>query len=263
MRGDESYAGSESFYRFESVVRELTGYTHVLPTHQGRAAERILFQGLLQPGDVVLNNIHFDTTRANVEFTGAEARDLVIGVAREPATLHPFKGNMDLDALERTLAVDGERVRLVMVTITNNSEGGQPVSMENLRGVRDLCAHYDKPFILDACRFAENAWFIKQREPEYCDLTPKMIAQQMFALADGCIGGPLIGRHRAGAGVGEQVDHDVLRGELENIVAGALQRGRALLRRRDPDRLHCLHAERFERNVHDASHSGASSNQAW
>ncbi|MEO8379500.1 MAG: tryptophanase [Acidobacteriota bacterium] len=187
MRGDESYAGSASFYRFEGAVHNLTGYRHVLPTHQGRAAERILFQAMLQPGDVVLNNIHFDTTRANVEFTGAEARDLVIGVARQPATLHPFKGNMDLGALERTLRDDGERVRLVMVTITNNSGGGQPVSMENLAGVRELCARFDKPFILDACRFAENAWFIKQREPGYRDLTPERIAQQMFALADGCI----------------------------------------------------------------------------
>ena len=187
MRGDESYAGSESFYRFERVVRELTDYRHVLPTHQGRAAERILFQAMLQPGDVVLNNIHFDTTRANVEFTGAEARDVVIGAAREPATLHPFKGNMDLEALERTLREEGDRVRLVMVTITNNSGGGQPVSMENLAGVRELCSEYEKPFILDACRFAENAWFIKQREPGYLDRTPEEIAQMMFSLADGCI----------------------------------------------------------------------------
>jgi tryptophanase len=187
MRGDESYAGSSSFHRFESTVRELTGYTHILPTHQGRAAERILFQTLLQPGDVVVNNIHFDTTRANVEFTGAEARDLVIADARRPSALHPFKGNMDLEALERALREDGERIRLVMVTITNNSGGGQPVSMANLFGVRELCRRYNKLFILDACRFAENAWFIKQREEGYRDLTPFTIAQEMFALADGCI----------------------------------------------------------------------------
>ncbi|MGZ8831971.1 MAG: tryptophanase [Thermoanaerobaculia bacterium] len=187
MRGDESYAGSSSFYRFESVVRELTGYKHILPTHQGRAAERILFQSLLQPGDMVINNIHFDTTRANVEFTGAEARDLVIGEARQPALLHPFKGNMDVAELERVLLEEAERVRLVMMTVTNNSAGGQPVSMANIRAVRQLCTRYDKLFILDACRFAENAWFIKQREAGYRDVSPKSIAQQMFALADGCI----------------------------------------------------------------------------
>jgi tryptophanase len=187
MRGDESYAGSSSFYRFETVVRDLTGYKHMLPTHQGRAAERILFQSLLQPGDVVINNIHFDTTRANVEFTGADARDLVIGEARQPALLHPFKGNMDVGALERVLLEEAERVRLVMMTVTNNSAGGQPVSMANLRAVRELCTRYDKLFILDACRFAENAWFIKQREAGYRDVSPKSIAQQMFALADGCI----------------------------------------------------------------------------
>ncbi len=187
MRGDESYAGSSSFFRFESVVRDLTGNRHILPTHQGRAAERILFQSLLQPGDVVINNMHFDTTRANVEFTGAEARDLVIADARVPALLRPFKGNMDLEALESALQDESDRVRLVMVTVTNNSGGGQPVSMQNLEGVRRLCTRYGKLFILDACRFAENAWFIKQRERGYGDITPKEIAQRMFALADGCI----------------------------------------------------------------------------
>jgi tryptophanase len=187
MRGDESYAGSESFYRFERVVRDLTGYRHVLPTHQGRAAERILFQALLQPGDVTLNNIHFDTTRANVEFVGAEARDLVIDAARTPSLLHPFKGNMDVDALDAVLADEGDRVRLVMVTITNNSGGGQPVSMENIRAVREACTRHGKLFILDACRFVENAWFIKQREPGFRDRSPKSVAQEMFALADGCI----------------------------------------------------------------------------
>lgn len=186
MRGDEAYAGSESFYRFEETVRDLTGYRHVLPTHQGRAAERILFQALLQPGDVSLNNIHFDTTRANVEFVGAEARDVVIDAARVPSLVHPFKGNMDIAALERVLREEGDRVRLVMVTITNNSGGGQPVSMENLRAVREACTRHGKLFILDACRFAENAWFIKQREPGYRERTPKSIAQEAFSLADGC-----------------------------------------------------------------------------
>jgi tryptophanase len=187
MRGDESYAGSESFYRFERVVRDLTGYRHVLPTHQGRAAERILFQALLQPGDVTLSNTHFDTTRANVEFVGAEARDLVIDAARTPSLLHPFKGNMNVDALEAVLAEEGDRVRLVMVTITNNSGGGQPVSKENVSAIRDVCRRHGKLFILDACRFAENAWFVKQREPGFRDRTPKSIVQQMFSLADGCI----------------------------------------------------------------------------
>ncbi len=186
MQGDETYAGSRSFYRFEQVVRHLTGFTHVIPTHQGRAAERILFHTVLQPGMIVPNNNHFDTTRANVETEDAEARDLVIAEGREPSRIHPFKGNIDLDALEATLARDGDRVPLVMVTVTNNSGGGQPVSMENLRGVRMLCNRYRKPFFLDACRFAENAWFIKQREPGYASRTPAAIAREMFSLADGC-----------------------------------------------------------------------------
>jgi tryptophanase len=186
INSDESYAGSRSFYRFENVVRDLTGFAHIIPTHQGRAAERILFHTILHPGQIVPNNNHFDTTRANIEVEEAEARDLVIPEGRQPSVLHPFKGNLDLAALEATLEREGDRIPLVMVTVTNNSGGGQPVSLANLRGVRALCDRYRKPFFLDACRFAENAWFIKQREEGQGDRSPKEIAREMFGLADGC-----------------------------------------------------------------------------
>jgi tryptophanase len=186
MRGDESYAGSRSFYRFRDVVADLTGFAHIIPTHQGRAAERILFHTVLHPDQIVPNNNHFDTTRANIEVEEAEPLDLVVAEGRIPSLVHPFKGNLDLEALERLLTERGDRVPLVMVTVTNNSGGGQPVSLENLRGIRRLCDRFRKPFFLDACRFAENAWFIKSRELGQADRTPKAIAQEMFSLADGC-----------------------------------------------------------------------------
>jgi tryptophanase len=190
MQGDESYAGSRSFYRFGDVVQALTGYAHIIPTHQGRAAERILFHTQVRAGQIVPNNNHFDTTRANIEAEGAEARDLVIPEGRVPSTVHPFKGNIDLVALEALLEEDrargGTLVPLVMLTITNNSGGGQPVSLDNIRGVRALCDRFGKPFILDACRFAENAYFIKLREEGQADRSPAEIARDIFSLADGC-----------------------------------------------------------------------------
>jgi tryptophanase len=187
MEGDESYAGSRSFIRFKQSVQDIFGYTHVIPTHQGRAAERILFNVMCKKGDVVPNNTHFDTTRANVEFVGAEAIDLSLPEARQPETLLPFKGNMDVAALEELIArVGRERIPLVMLTVTNNSGGGQPVSMENARAVSALCHQQGIPLYFDACRFAENAYFIKLREPGYGAKTPKQIAQEMFSLGDGC-----------------------------------------------------------------------------
>jgi tryptophanase len=185
MHGDESYAGSPSWFSFLEAVQDLFPFRHVIPTHQGRAAEKILFTAVGGPGKVIPSNTHFDTTRANVEFTGAEAVDLVIPEGREPATIHPFKGNMDLAALDALLAARGADVPLVMVTITNNSGGGQPVSLENLRGIREVCDRHGKPLFLDGCRFAENAWFIKTREPGQADRPVKDIVREIGGLVDG------------------------------------------------------------------------------
>jgi tryptophanase len=187
MEGDESYAGSRSYDRFYNSVHDIVGYKHIIPTHQGRAAERILFGVTCKKGDVVPNNTHFDTTRANVEFVGAEAVDLLIPEGRQPSSQYPFKGNMDVAALESLIKrVGREHIPLVMLTVTNNSGGGQPVSMENVRQVSAICKCHQIPLYFDACRFAENAWFIKLREPGYEDKTPKEIAQEMFRYGDGC-----------------------------------------------------------------------------
>jgi tyrosine phenol-lyase len=187
MEGDESYAGSRSFDQFRDSVQDIFGYKHVIPTHQGRAAERILFSVMCKKDDVVPNNTHFDTTRANVEFVGAEAVDLVIPEGREPSLKHPFKGNMDVAALETLIArVGRERIPLVMLTVTNNSGGGQPVSMENVKAVSAVCRKHRIPLYFDACRFAENSYFIKLRERGYEHKTPKEIAQEMFRYGDGC-----------------------------------------------------------------------------
>jgi tryptophanase len=187
VRGDESYAGSKSFYRFEETVRDIFGFKQVIPTHQGRAAERILFSTMCRKDSIVPNNTHFDTTRANIEYLGAQAVDFPIPECHQPAVHHPFKGNVDVARLARFIAgVGANRIPLVMVTLTNNSGGGQPVSLANLREVKALCERYHLPLYLDACRFAENAYFIKLREAGYAHHSVKEIAREIFSLADGC-----------------------------------------------------------------------------
>ncbi len=186
MRGDESYAGADSYHRFYNRLHDLTGFDHILPTHQGRASERILFEVVGGEGKIVPNNNHFDTTRANVEHSGAKAVDLVIEEGRSPKSRHPFKGNMDIEKLEALFEEVGpEKIPLVMVTITNNSGGGQPVSLENIRAIRRVCDEYKKPFFLDACRFSENAYFIKRREAGQGDRSINGIVREIFDLADG------------------------------------------------------------------------------
>jgi tyrosine phenol-lyase len=186
IRGDESYAGARSWYRFETVLRDLTGMPHILPTHQGRASERILFELIGGAGKIIPSNNHFDTTRANIEHSGARAVDLVIDEGTQPRSRHPFKGNMDLAKLERLIAEVGPKhIPVCMMTVTNNSGGGQPASLANLRAVRDVCRRHNIPFFLDACRFAENAYLIKQREPGQQNRSARDIAREMFDLADG------------------------------------------------------------------------------
>ncbi|MCC7382272.1 MAG: tryptophanase [Deltaproteobacteria bacterium] len=186
QRGDESYAGSDSWFRFEAAVKSLFAYRHVIPTHQGRAAEKILFAVIGGPGKIIPSNTHFDTTRANIEHTGAHAVDLLAAEGRVPSSRHPFKGNMDLEALDLLLSENGRlRVPVVFMTVTNNSSGGQPVSLANLRGAREICDRHGVPLFLDACRFAENAWFIREREPDQAHRPVRDIVREMASFASG------------------------------------------------------------------------------
>lgn len=186
MIADEAYAGSRSFFKFESVVKDLTGFGHIVPTHQGRAAERILFALRVKKGSIIPSNCHFDTTRANIEYDGGEALDLVVAEGRDPASRMPFKGNLDLDRLETLCREKRDKIPFGMLTITNNSGGGQPASLANIRGVSEILHRHGIPFILDACRFAENSWFIKSREKGQEDRSVRDIAKEIFRLADGC-----------------------------------------------------------------------------
>ena len=185
MEGDESYAGARSFYRLEAVIQKITGMNFFVPTHQGRAAEKVLFTAVCKQGDVVPNNCHFDTTRANLEYLGVDARDLVIAEGLQPSLIHPFKGNIDLARVEALLKEQGDRIPFGMITVTNNTGGGQPVSMANIRAYAALLKQHGKPFIMDVCRFSENAMFIKMREPGYEKTPIRGIVKEMFSYADG------------------------------------------------------------------------------
>lgn len=186
MNGDESYAGARSFFAFESEVKKLTGLKHIIPTHQGRAAEKILFSVVGGKGKTVISNTHFDTTRANVEYSGSSALDLVIPEGKKPSLIHPFKGNMDIQALDSAIReIGAENIPMVVMTITNNAGGGQPVSMENIRETKKVCSKYNVPLFIDACRFAENAYFIKKREKGYENKTPLEISKEIFSYCDG------------------------------------------------------------------------------
>ena len=218
IEGDEAYAGSNSFYRLEQTIKELTGFRHIIPTHQGRAAEKILFNIVGGPDKVVPNNTHFDTTRANVEISGAKAVDLPDPEGLDPTLKADFKGNMDLDALESILHKEGpQRIPLVMLTITNNANAGQPVSMDNIRKTAELCRAHGIPFFLDACRFAENAYFIKIREPGFANKSVRDIAREMFSHADGCtMSGKKDGLVNMGGFLA--VNDDELAGRARNIL---------------------------------------------
>lgn len=185
--GDESYAGSRNYYNFERTVRDIFGFQHIIPTHQGRMAENLLFSIVLKPGQVIPNNTHFDTTRANIEHKGGKALDLIIDEGLDPNSEHPFKGNMHLERLKDLILERGkEQIPLVMITITNNSAGGQPVSMDNIRETSQLCHEHGIPLLFDACRFAENCFLIKEREEGYSDKSVKEIAAELFSLGQGC-----------------------------------------------------------------------------
>jgi tryptophanase len=218
MMGDESYAGARNFFHLEDAVKDIFGFSHVIPTHQGRAAERILFEGMVKKGDYVPSNIHFDTTRANIEVRGANAVDLAGHEAYDPDSPHPFKGDMDVDRLKKFIESKGvKKIPLVMMTVTNNSGGGQPISLKNIKEVSRVCRHYEVPFFFDACRFAENAFFIKKREKGYMEKSVLEIAQEMFSYADGAtMSAKKDGLVNIGGFV--TLDDDALSDKLKNIL---------------------------------------------